>query len=529
MKSLAEPWSPLLFEMRAIRNISWSLIAVVLMSQFNPQSTRITEKFFAEYTLLPEVTPALKKEKGFTNHQELTEYLQQLSSRFPDKLTLTSVGKSKNGLNIPLVLLKTNTQAPKIRVWLQGGLHGDEPASTESMLYLLYELLHNPANTPLFDSLEIALVPMANIDGYLKQERNNAENLDLNRDQTKLMAHETPLLKRAFAAFDPHIALDFHEFRPYRRDFVKLSTFGVTSAYDLMFLYSGNLNVPESLRRFTDSHFLEPTRKSLSEAGLRHHDYFTTDEELGSIHFNMGSNSARSSATNFALQNRISTLFEVRGVGLGRTSFKRRIYTGYLVAIQYLRQAALHPQAIRAAIVAANQTADSVTVRSKRSSYKHTLEFIDLDKVELLPLELEVHDAGKTLATLKRERPLGYLFTAEQKALVDKLKLYGYQVYEFPSDTSIAVESYEVKTCKKSAQKYEQVFTQTVSTVLKPNQILFKAGATFVSMQQPMNNLLPELLEPEAPNSVVYFGLMQAPVGAILPIYRIPNSKQKTP
>lgn len=504
-------------------------MAVVLMSQFNPQSSRITEKFFADHTQLPAVTPALRKEKGFTNHQELTDYLQQLSSQFPDKVTLSTVGKSKNGLNIPLVVLKTKTDSPKIRVWLQGGLHGDEPASTESMLYLVYDLLHNPANASLFDSLEIAIVPMANVDGYLKQERNNAENLDLNRDQTKLMGHETPLLKRAFAAFDPHVALDFHEFRPYRRDFVKLSTFGVTSAYDLMFLYSGNLNVPESLRRFTDTYFLEPARKSLTEAGLRHHDYFTTDEELGSIHFNMGSNSARSSATNFALQNRISTLFEVRGVGLGRTSFKRRIYTGYLVAIEYLRQAALHPKAIQAAITTANQTNDSVTVRSKRISYKHTLEFIDLDKVELLPLELEVHDAGKTLAILKRERPEGYILTAEQKTLVEKIKLYGYQVYEFPNDTSIDVELYEVKSCKKSAQKYEQVFTQAVSTILKQNQIAFKAGATYISMQQPMSNLLPELLEPEAPNSVVYFGLIQTHAGAILPIYRIPRSKQKSP
>jgi hypothetical protein len=86
---------------------------------------------------------------------------------------------------------------------------------------------------------------MANIDGYLKQNRSNAEGLDLNRDQTKLMAAESIPLKEAYSAFKPDIALDLHEYRPFRKDFVTLSTSGVSSAYDVMFLYSGNLNVPE--------------------------------------------------------------------------------------------------------------------------------------------------------------------------------------------------------------------------------------------------------------------------------------------
>lgn len=502
-------------------NISWVLLAMVLMSQFNPQSTRITEKFFPEYEALPNVTPALQKEKGFTNHEELMAFVQKMAHSFPDVVEIGTVGSSKKGLNIPLVLLRKKSDQPKIRVWLQGGLHGDEPASTESMLYLLYELLHNPENAVLLDHLEIAVVPMANIDGYLKQVRNNAEDIDLNRDQTKLMGHETPLLKQAFAAFDPHVALDFHEFRPYRRDFAKLSNFGVTNAYDLMFLYSGNLNVPPSLRAFTNSHFLEPAREKLTAEGLRHHDYFTTDEELGSIHFNMGSNSARSSATNFALQNRISTLFEVRGVGIGRTSFKRRIYSGYLVALSYLQQAAKEPEAIRRAIGAANRYADSVTVKSARTVYQQALEFIDLDKVSLLSIDLEVHDAGQTRARLRRSRPVAYALAADQKTVVNKIRTFGFNIQELTTDTSLVVEQYAVSSYKKSAQKYEQVFTQTVSTRLERATITLPAGAFIISMQQPMSNLLPELLEPETPNSLVYFSLIPAKQGAILPIYRL--------
>lgn len=507
--------------MKVLRKISWAMMAVLLMSQFNPQSTRITETFFPDYQALPHVTPALQKEKGFTNHEELMAFVQKMATDFPHLVKLREIGQSKKGLQIPMLLLSKPTEQPKIRVWLQGGLHGDEPASTESLLYLVYDLLHNAENASLLEALEIAIVPMANVDGYLKQQRNNAEDIDLNRDQTKLMGHETPLLKKAFAAFDPQVALDFHEFRPYRRDFAKLGNFGVTSAYDLMFLYSGNLNVPPSLRDFTNSHFLNPAREKLTAAGLRHHDYFTTDEALGSIHFNMGSNSARSSATNFALQNRISTLFEVRGVGIGRTSFKRRMHSGYLVALSYLQQAAKSPDAIRQAIAAANAYADSVTVKSSRKVYKHALDFIDLDKVTLLPIELEVHDAGQTLPRLRRVRPAAYVLTADQLDVVSKIRTFGFQVREIKSDTSLLVEQFSVKTYKKSAQKYEQVFTQTVTTQLEKATITFPAGAFLISMQQPMSNLLPELLEPEAPNSLVFFSLIPAKQGAILPIYRL--------
>lgn len=496
-------------------------MAIILMSQFNPQSTRITETFFPDYLALPNVTPALQKEKGYTDHEELMAFVQKMATEFPHLVNLREIGQSKKGLNIPMLLLSKPTEQPKIRVWLQGGLHGDEPASTESLLYLVYDLLHNAENASLLEALEIAIVPMANIDGYLKQQRNNAEDIDLNRDQTKLMGHETPLLKKAFAAFDPQVALDFHEFRPYRRDFTKLGSFGVTSAYDLMFLYSGNLNVPPSLRDFTNSHFLNPAREKLTAAGLRHHDYFTTDEELGSIHFNMGSNSARSSATNFALQNRISTLFEVRGVGIGRTSFKRRIHSGYLVALSYLQQAAKAPDAIRQAIATANAYTDSVTVKSMRKVYKHALDFIDLDKITLLPIELEVHDAGQTLPRLRRVRPAAYVLTADQLDVVSKIRTFGFEVREIKPDTSLRVEQFSVKTYKKSAQKYEQVLTQTVTTQLEEANITLSSGAFLISMQQPMSNLLPELLEPEAPNSLVYFSLIPAKQGAILPIYRL--------
>ena len=44
-------------------------------AKLSPQSKKITEKFFKEYEELENITPALKKKKGYTNYKELLEFL----------------------------------------------------------------------------------------------------------------------------------------------------------------------------------------------------------------------------------------------------------------------------------------------------------------------------------------------------------------------------------------------------------------------------------------------------------------------
>jgi len=507
--------------MGRFKRFFWFIPAFLLMSQFNPQSSRITDKFFPDKQDLPAVTPALQKEKGFTNYNELIAYLTTLCQKYPEQISMRYIGETKKGLAIPLVALKTKSVGPKIKVWMQGGLHGDEPASTEALLYLLYDLLHNPAHADLLDKIELAILPMANIDGFLKQERNNAEDLDLNRDQTKLMATESVLFKHAFSAFKPQIALDFHEYRPYRRDFVKLSTYGVTSAYDVMFLYSGNLNVPANLRQFTQQVFIAPTRVLLDQHQLTHHDYVSTDTYEGEIQFNQGSNNARSSATNFALQNTIATLVEVRGVGIGRTSFKRRIFTGYLIAKSYLDIAVAQASAVNEILVQANQNDTQITVTSNKNIYVDKLDFIDLEKTERIQLDVTLRDAWKSSPKLTREKPVAYIIEAGQAELIAKIEAYGITVQRFKETKTVEVEQFTVDNYQRSAEKYEKMFLQEVSTTKQSVRKTFEAGTFYLPVSQSSSNILFELLEPEAPNSFVSFGVLSTQTGKILPIYRL--------
>jgi len=169
-------------------------------AQFNPEPESISAKFFSD-SLLKDwriETPAFRKKEGFTSHQEMIHFLQTKAKERKDLISMEMIGKSRQGKSIPMVLISNpKVTVKKVRVWMQGGLHGDEPAGTESLLYLISRFAGGEDLHYLLNRIELAIVPMANIDGYEKQSRENAIGKDLNRDQTSLREPETSALKKA--------------------------------------------------------------------------------------------------------------------------------------------------------------------------------------------------------------------------------------------------------------------------------------------------------------------------------------------
>jgi murein tripeptide amidase MpaA len=125
--------------MRKIAVISLLFLSFGFVQDFSPQSKEITQKFFPELNIDIQ-TPAFKKSKGFTNYEEMMTFLNALKQQHPDVMDIKFIGESQKGKSIPMVMLNSNSSAKKLRVWFQGGLHGDEMASTEGMFYLLDRL-----------------------------------------------------------------------------------------------------------------------------------------------------------------------------------------------------------------------------------------------------------------------------------------------------------------------------------------------------------------------------------------------------
>ncbi len=506
--------------MKKLGILTLTVLLLGFTSQLNPEPKKITKKFFPELDI--EInTPAFQKKKGFTNYDELTQFLTELQVKHSNVMTISYIGSSQKGKAIPLVTLKKNSgDTSRVRVWLQGGLHGDEMASTEGVLYILERLLNDSSHSHLLDRLEIRIVPMANIDGYLKQDRYAANGLDLNRDQTKLMAPESVSLKQAFSNFKAEVAVDFHEYRPYRKDFSKLSTMGITSRYDAMFMYSGNLNVPLNVRQLTKDVFVTNAEQVLKNNGIAYRDYVTTTKVLGDIHFNQGSNNARSSATSYALSNCISSLIEIRGVGLGRTSFKRRVNSTFLIGMSYLNSSYQNFEKLKQELALGERAHQEVTVTCKKDINNEKLTVIDLETCSEIELDATIHNASNSIATLVRARPTAYIIEQSHTRLIDKLKTLGLTLEKTKEDKMAAIETFTVSSYTKEGEKYEGVYRQKVKTIVNEETKTIPAGSFIIYTNQKNASLAFEVLEPEAPNSFVSFHVLSCELGETLPIYR---------
>ncbi len=501
------------------------MIGLTTFGQFNPQNDEITKRFFPD-PVLEINTPAFGK-KGFTNYDDMMNYLNKLVTSHPAEMALSFIGESQKNKKIPMLVLNRDNGQEKIKVWFQGGLHGDEPAGTETMLFLLDKILNDPSYSYLLDKITLTVVPMANIDGYEKQDRYAADGLDLNRDQVKLLAPESNYLKKAFSNFGAEVAVDFHEYRPFRKEFNELGTDGICSIYDAMFMYSGNLNLAQNLREYTKNVFVENAKKTLESNKLSFRDYITTDKQNNELNFKQCTTEARSSTTSFALTNCISSLIEIRGVSLQKTSFKRRINTTFLIATSFLKTAYEDATIIKEVLkISGNSKPENLVVVCKKPQEKQTIRAISLRDNMETSLDIKVNNALKAEPVLERKRPFAYLILPEQKKLAEKLIVLGLAVEELTENKTLKVEMYIVTSRSVSPEEDEGYKSQKVETSVSTAEKSFPKGTFIVYLNQKNAKLATEVLEPESESGFVKFEVLNTVLNKELPIYRYLNNEK---
>jgi murein peptide amidase A len=84
---------------------------------------------------------------------------------------------------LPQLALTKRTRGPRPRIYLSGGIHGDEPAPPLALLALI--------ERGVFDDRAVwFLCPLLNPAGFTCRTRENAEGVDLNRDYKALRSLE---------------------------------------------------------------------------------------------------------------------------------------------------------------------------------------------------------------------------------------------------------------------------------------------------------------------------------------------------
>lgn len=505
-----------------MKRISFIIAYILLLagSIHGQQTRKVTRTFFPD----PDIeigTPAFRKSHGFTSYSEMMDFLHRLTSSHPDLMKLEIVGRTQKGRDIPMIRISRPGSSDKLRVLYLGCVHGNEPAGTEGLLYFMSQLAQNDSVAGLLDKIDFYVMPMVNIDGAEVNKRVTDNGTDLNRNQTLLTIPEARTMQRVASTVNPHVFIDFHEYKPLRASYEDIAGKLVTNPNDFMFLWSSHPNVAPSLTRALQEFYLPEARAMADKEGLKSSTYFTTKSDKGNVVFNIGGASPRSSSNSMALRGAISMLMEVRGIGLGRTSYKRRVHTVYKLAEQFARTTFLHSEAVRRAVddAKSNDADLAVTFRSKNQG-NYPIEFIDILRCKKMQLEVDARIAPEREVVLYRPRPRAYYLDASNSRAAETLRLFGIEVKQLAEPLTLDLETYTVTKASESYEPIGHVLPLTVQTELQTREVRLPAGSYRVTMQQPLSSLIGTLLEPESANGFVNYRIIPATKGESLTIYR---------
>ncbi|HEX9140416.1 MAG TPA: M14 family zinc carboxypeptidase, partial [Steroidobacteraceae bacterium] len=171
------------------------------------------------------ITPA--ERTGLTatpNYADTRAYLERLAAASP-LIRLQVFGQSAQGLDLLVVTASLDRadggagafDPAKPVLLVQAGIHPGEIDGKDAGLMLLRDIAWRGKRT-LLERANLVFVPILNVDGHERASpfnrpnqrgptnqgwRNTAQNLNLNRDYTKLDAPETRALVRLLRQFDP--------------------------------------------------------------------------------------------------------------------------------------------------------------------------------------------------------------------------------------------------------------------------------------------------------------------------------------
>ena len=141
--------------------------------------------------------------------EALVADLESLVSRSVGLVRIAERGASAEGR--PILVLAAGTGPEKVLLWSQ--MHGDEPTATCALADLLSYLVATraePATQQLLSRLTLLVLPMLNPDGAVRNDRRNAQGIDINRDAVELQSPEGRFLKAVRDRYAPAAGFNLH-------------------------------------------------------------------------------------------------------------------------------------------------------------------------------------------------------------------------------------------------------------------------------------------------------------------------------
>jgi len=440
--------------------------------------------------------------------------------------------QSEEGRSLPYVYLSTSTQnlvagtngSDKLKVWVQGGVHGNEPAGDQSVLALIGKMDANQTWTQsILATMDILLLPRYNVDGVAYFQRTLATNFDPNRDHVKLARQQTRDIKELFSGFGPHIAVDMHEFTAgarYGGSYVHAS--------DALFSAAKNPNINNGIRQLSEEVFATNIGTSLEAAGLRWEPYVTgsSNSTPGSkIRFAEAGSDAKIGRNAMGLTQSITFLCEMRGIGLADQHFQRRTVTGLVMVEAIIQTAADNAQQVYQTITDGIEefinTDEDVIITDSTKYAARSFQMVDIANGTLVNAPIQFASTTPTTANLTRSRPEAYIIPRAWADLAARLEVSGLDVTKMSQEFRGTVEALNITSMAFDDTYYEGVVPVTVTTSATEKEVELPAGSYAVSTRQRNAALAFVALEPENIDSYVAFNIIPVEEGDEYPIFRL--------
>jgi hypothetical protein len=453
---------------------------------------------------------------------EISRRLER-ASRF---VRVLEIGVTPEGRSmIALVVSKDRAFTPeaaartgKVVMLIQSGIHAGEIEGKDTALMLVRDMVVGRKYAAWLDHMIFVVIPVFNVDGhesfspYHRPSQNgpistglraNAQRMNLNRDYIKADTPEMRAWLKIFNTWNPDFHIDNHV------------TDGSDFQYDVTWDMARNQDIAEPAGQWVRERFVPELDKRMAADGHLVAPYGALRNVGGRREFFMEVFSPRYSHLYAAAQNRPSLLVETHSLKAAKT----RAWAHYDIMRNTVETILLDPEGLRKAVReadrqmaarAGDRNAPPVYRALKNGPFQSevTGAMVNRYLAERDDLNTAIHDQIDTVS--EAQMPLGYLVPAAWTGVVELLALHGVEMQKTASAIEQEFETYRFSNIKFAGSSNEGHVAVSFDARPVKERMRIPAGSYWVPLKQRRGRLAMAMLEPQAPDSLARWGLMNS-------------------
>ncbi|MGC1549711.1 MAG: M14 family metallopeptidase [Rhodanobacter sp.] len=477
------------------------------------------------------------------SYADTVSYLQRLQKAAPGKIRVETFGTTPEGRPMTVVIASSDgtftpdaaRAAHKPIVLLQAGIHPGEIEGKDAGLMLLRDFAITGKYPHLLDHVVLVYIPVFSVDGhenstpYNRINQNGPESmgfrgqsqyLNLNRDYVKADAPEMLAWLKLWQHWLPDFLIDVH------------TTDGADYQYDLTWYTEDPHKLDPAVSHWQHNAIVNQAmpayeqRDHLASIYLEFKD--GRDPRKGIENFGSG---PRFSTGYAALQNRPALLIETHML----KPYDVRVRATYDLVELMLNTINQHPADLLAAttkadadtIARAQQAQARVPVTFKGDptptpfelkGYAFTQTHSDISNDTWIqydpskPKTYAIQNWNGLLPDLSVTPPAAYAIPAQWTTLIDKLDVHGIVYQRIDHAVTLHhAESYQLDNPQWASKPFEgHLMLRNFTLTTQSREITLPPGSVIVPLNQRTANVAINLLEPQAPDSLLRWGYLNA-------------------